>query len=190
MYSRQLADRVVEFGHEGVLYRNSFIMYDRKTKSLWVHTTGECVKGELKGRQLEFIPSTVTSWRAWKSTHPKSLVLEGKKATGFMGTFSLKEKDAKKFGVSVGQGETTKLYAAGEALDYEVVTDDGERFDMDVRRCAYAEMMERLGARDVGHLLICNFDFPLARRAGLELTRTQTRMQGADFCDFRYRKRS
>ena len=50
--------------------------------------------------------------------------------------------------------------------------------------------MERLGARDIGHLLICNLDFPMALRAGTELTRTQTCMQGGSHCDFRYRKRS
>lgn len=86
-------------------------------------------------------------------------------------------------------GEATKMFAAGDALEYEMVGADDEHFDMNVHRCAYAEMMERLGARDVGHLLLCNLDFAEATRAGLDLTRTQTLMQGATFCDFRYRKR-
>ena len=80
-------------------------------------------------------------------------------------------------------------YAAGNALDYEIVRSDDRHFDMNVHRCAYAEMMDRLGAREIGHLLICNHDFPMAERAGLVLERTQTRMQGAPFCDFRYRKK-
>ena len=83
----------------------------------------------------------------------------------------------------------TARYAAGDALEYEILASDDERFDMNVTRCAYQEMMERMGARDIGHLLICNLDFPMAIRAGLELERTQTRMQGASHCDFRYRKR-
>ena len=66
---------------------------------------------------------------------------------------------------------------------------DDDHFDMNVTRCAYAELMERLGARDIGPLLICNADFAMAERAGLELERTQTRMQGAAHCDFRYRRR-
>ena len=83
----------------------------------------------------------------------------------------------------------TEVYAAGDALDYEVLAADDERFEMNVTRCGYKEMMERLGARDIGHLLICNLDFPMAAEAGLLLDRTQTCMQGASHCDFRYRKR-
>ncbi len=84
----------------------------------------------------------------------------------------------------------TEQFAAGEALEYEIIESDSERFDMNVTRCRYAQMMEQLGAREIGHLLICNGDFEAAERVGMELTRTQTCMQGADFCDFRYRKRS
>ena len=83
----------------------------------------------------------------------------------------------------------TEAYAAGDALEYEVLRSDDEHFDMNVTRCGYAAMMERLGARDIGHLLICHQDFALADAVGLELVRTQTCMQGASHCDFRYRKR-
>jgi hypothetical protein len=61
---------------------------------------------------------------------------------------------------------------------------------MNVTRCAYQEMMERMEARDIGHLLICNLDFAIAERARIELKRTQTCMQGASHCDFRYQKSS
>ncbi len=126
MYSRKLSGKVLEFGHEGVLYRRSFVMYDRGTKSLWVHTTGECVKGEMKGSQLTFISSSITSWGNWVENHPNSLVLEGKGRGGFMGTFTLKEKDAKKFGVSVGQGASAKLFLMEDLMRERVIHD---RFD-------------------------------------------------------------
>lgn len=128
MYGRNIGDRIVEFGHEGVLYRNSFIMYDRDTESLWVHTTGECIKGDLKGRQLEFLPSVVTTWGAWKKQHPKSLVLEGEKARGFMGTFTLTREKADDFGLSIGQGDDVKLYPIRELLKRRAIHDtfDGE----------------------------------------------------------------
>jgi len=48
-------------------------------------------------------------------------------------------------------------------------------------------MMEELGGRDFGHLLVCRGDFAAAKQIGMKLTRTQTKMQGAPFCDFRYR---
>ena len=81
-------------------------------------------------------------------------------------------------------------FAAGDALDYEVIASDADSFDMNVTRCGYAQMMEELGARDIGHLLICNLDFPAAAKMGMELKRSQTQMQGASFCDFRYRRKS
>src|SRR5439155_1161397 len=77
----------LSFGHEGILYENSFVMYDRKTESLWVHVTGRAVWGPLKGKQLEFVPSTVTTWSQWKAAHPRTLVLPGFRRGGFMGTY-------------------------------------------------------------------------------------------------------
>ena len=122
MYSRKVDGKTLIFGHEGILYRESFVMYDRGTESLWVHTTGECVKGKLKGKQLTFIQSVVTQWSDWKTRHPTTTVLEGKKARGFMGTYTLK-KDKTKFGISVGEGEESNLYPFTELAKHPVVHD-------------------------------------------------------------------
>ena len=97
-------------------------MYDRGTKSLWVHTTGECVKGELKGKQLKFIPSVVTRWGEWKTKYPDSKILEGKKAKGMMGSFTLAKKKGK-FGISVGEGEQSNLYPIAELEKQRVIYD-------------------------------------------------------------------
>ncbi len=40
MYDRRTNGQTLSFGHAGILYRNSFVMYDRTTESLWVHVTG------------------------------------------------------------------------------------------------------------------------------------------------------
>jgi len=82
----------------------------------------------------------------------------------------------------------TEFFAAGGALEYEVIASDDNSFDMNVTHCRYAEMMEQLGGRDFGHLLVCGGDFAAADRLGMKLERSQTRMQGDDFCDFRYRR--
>lgn len=87
MYRRRLDDRVLSFGHAGILYENSFVMYDRETDSLWVHVTGEAAFGPLKGKRLEFMPSTVTSWANWKRNYPHTRVLPGYRRGGFMGTY-------------------------------------------------------------------------------------------------------
>lgn len=89
MYGRKLVDRTLTFGHEGLLYKNSFVMYDQETKSLWVHTTGEAVRGPLAGRRLDFLPSLVVPWSVWKAKYPATTVLLGRQARGFMGTFAL-----------------------------------------------------------------------------------------------------
>lgn len=78
-------------------------------------------------------------------------------------------------------------FAAGDALDYEVVKSAPDAFDVNVTRCRYATFYEHIGAPELGFLLVCSADFPMAEGAGIELTRTQTIMQGASHCDFRYR---
>jgi predicted ArsR family transcriptional regulator len=76
------------------------------------------------------------------------------------------------------------------SLIVDVVEQDEERFGFNVTRCKFVEMYEDMGARDLGFLLSCNRDFAMFQgmAPGLEFDRTQTRMQGASHCDFRYRK--
>ena len=56
MYRRELNGEVLTFGHAGILYQNSFVMYDKKTDSLWVHATGRAETGPMKGNTLTFFP--------------------------------------------------------------------------------------------------------------------------------------
>jgi hypothetical protein len=82
-----------------------------------------------------------------------------------------------------------EFYSAGGALQYDVIACDKDTLQFDVTDCQYARMMEALNATDLGHLLVCQGDFAAAYRSGMELTRTQTRMQGFSHCDFRYHRR-
>ena len=77
------------------------------------------------------------------------------------------------------------------ALETEMVRQDGEHFDFDVTRCRFAELYHRLGIPELGPILSCNRDFCFAEgfNPDLKLTRTQTIMEGATHCDFRFRKR-
>lgn len=78
-------------------------------------------------------------------------------------------------------------FAEGGALDYETLVDGPDAVDIDVRGCAYATLMQELEAADLGDLLICGEDHVAVARAGTRLARTETRMLGADRCDFRFR---
>lgn len=80
-------------------------------------------------------------------------------------------------------------FAAGDALDYEVVKQSPDAFEINVTGCRYAKFFNEIGAPELGFLLVCSADFPMAEGFGdpVQLTRTQTIMQGASHCDFRYR---
>ena len=81
-------------------------------------------------------------------------------------------------------------YAHGDALDYHVIEQSQDAFEIDVTRCRYAEFYRQLGEPELGFLLVCSADFTTAEGFGpdVKLTRTQTIMQGASHCDFRYRR--
>lgn len=78
---------------------------------------------------------------------------------------------------------------AGGDLTIETLRDDDETLHFNVTGCRFAEMYRRLGASDLGFLLSCSRDFTLSEGYSerLHLERTQTIMEGAAYCDFRYR---
>jgi len=82
-------------------------------------------------------------------------------------------------------------YAREGALDYDVIEQSQDSFEMNVTGCRYAEFYKELGEPELGFLLVCSADYPIAEGLGpdIELSRTQTIMQGASFCDFRYKRR-
>lgn len=97
--------------------------------------------------------------------------------------------------VAVGGNDLPHLKRAIErwkadgALEIEVLRDDAEAFEFNVTRCRYAEMYRRLGLADLGPILSCSRDGRMIEgfNPGIAFTRTQTLMDGATHCDFRYR---
>ena len=67
-----------------------------------------------------------------------------------------------------------------------------DRLDFNVRRCRYAEFYKELGLADLGYLMHCNRDHAMIEglNPDLKLTRTQTVMEGASHCDFRFTKKT
>ena len=80
-------------------------------------------------------------------------------------------------------------WRAGGALETSVLASTRDRYEFDVTRCRYAEMYRELGFADLGLIFSCGRDFSFAQgfNPDVSLTRTQTIMEGAPFCDFRYR---
>jgi hypothetical protein len=81
-------------------------------------------------------------------------------------------------------------YARDDALDYAIIEQSEDVFGFDVTGCRYAEFYKELGEPELGFLLVCSADFDTAEGFGrdIQLTRTQTIMQGASHCDFRYKR--
>ena len=77
----------------------------------------------------------------------------------------------------------------GDAVEREMLRDDAGGRDYNITRCKYAEFFKQLGEPELGGILLCDSDFYLADVGGpnVEFKRTQTIMQGARYCDFRYR---
>ncbi len=70
----------------------------------------------------------------------------------------------------------------------EVLEQTSTTYHFNVHRCLYYEKYKELGLEKIGVQLSCCRDEPFARGldSKLRLYRTQTIMEGADFCDFRY----
>ncbi|MDN5938044.1 MAG: L-2-amino-thiazoline-4-carboxylic acid hydrolase [Salinisphaera sp.] len=100
---------------------------------------------------------------------------------------------------SMGNGSSAEKMAAaipafadGGALDLDMLEQTEDALDFNVTGCRYAKFYQELGAPELGFLLVCQADFAMTEGVGsdLELKRSQTIMQGAAHCDFRFRKKS
>lgn len=65
---------VLSFGSAGLIYQGVNLLYDLNTESLWSPVMRKCVAGELAGKSLTAIQTTVTSWEAWKKMYPDTTV--------------------------------------------------------------------------------------------------------------------
>jgi len=88
--------------------------------------------------------------------------------------------------------QTLGPWTKDDALRLHVVNDAPTQFDFDVTRCRYAEMYRALGIQELGEVLSCQRDAALIEgfNPDVTLTRTQTIMQGAACCDFRYQHKA
>ena len=87
--------------------------------------------------------------------------------------------------------DSLDYWTRGNALEIDVIEESDEVLSFNVTRCRYAELYESLGIREIGTVFSCTRDFALIDgfNPDISLQRTQTIMEGAEFCDFRYRCR-
>ena len=79
-------------------------------------------------------------------------------------------------------------WKANGALEVEMLEETETDVHYNVTRCQYAEMYKDMGLAEIGHLLSCGRDATFCKGYDprISLIRTQTIMQGASHCDFRY----
>jgi len=84
------------------------------------------------------------------------------------------------------------VWAGGGCLDIDAVGQTDDRLSFNITRCPYAEFYKYLGLADIGYLVHFNRDHAMIAgfNPDIELTRTQTLMEGASHCDFRFCKKS
>jgi hypothetical protein len=80
------------------------------------------------------------------------------------------------------------VWAGGGSLEIKTIESTESKLDFNVTRCRYAEFYKELGLPELGYLFHCNRDFAMVEgfSSELKLERTQTVMQGASHCDFRF----
>ena len=84
------------------------------------------------------------------------------------------------------------VWAGGGGMTVDVTAQTEDRLAFNVTRCRYAEFYQELGLADLGALVHCSRDFAMVAgfNGELELERSQTIMQGASHCDFRFRRKA
>ncbi len=84
--------------------------------------------------------------------------------------------------------QTLDRWRENGALEIEVLEQTPEKLSFNVTRCRFAEMYRALGLADMGASLSCQRDYALAQgfNPAIHLDRTQTIMEGAEYCDFRF----
>ena len=75
-YERTIDCEPVEFGTSGLLFNSNLVMYDRRTRSLWMQIGGQAVLGSMSGQWLTPIAVDVVRWEEWSAHHPDAEILD------------------------------------------------------------------------------------------------------------------
>ncbi len=118
VYARKVSGRTLTFIVSGKLWRNSLVMQDRETGTLWSHVTGEALHGPLAGERLDMLSSVQTTWKQWVARHPDTRVL--RKDARIRGSrYEAYARDPSQFGLFRSARAIRKL--PGKSIVYGIV---------------------------------------------------------------------
>ena len=76
VYDREIDGKEYTFGVSGKLLKNTLVMFDYETESLWPIAYGKSIDGKLSGKKADkVVNSQKMPWGMWKKLHPDTLVL-------------------------------------------------------------------------------------------------------------------
>ncbi|NHJ38700.1 MAG: hypothetical protein FK731_01615 [Asgard group archaeon] len=83
------------------------------------------------------------------------------------------------------------IWAKDDAMKIEYIEENDDILSFNVVKCRYVEAYEKNNMKELGVFLSCNRDKPFTTgfNPNFELKRTQTIMEGAKICDFRFIKK-
>ncbi len=112
----------------------------------------------------------------------RKVILDIARRQGAQLADSMETNDLKHF------AEAQESWKKDNAIQTEILEHSRRKFSFNVYRCRYAEMYQHLGIPELGKILSCDRDFAFIEGYSprICLSRTQTIMEGATFCDFRY----
>ena len=80
VYSREIDGKVLTLSASGWTYRNTFVLYDYETETMWYHLEDQGglvgISGFYADRRLADLGTAFTRWNDWKSEYPETAILE------------------------------------------------------------------------------------------------------------------
>jgi hypothetical protein len=84
VHGRDIDGKIDEFGVSGYVYKDVFLIFDRRTESLWYpldDTQWTAISGRRKGETIPFMAEPpVVPLGEWRKQHPDTTVLLGSKS--------------------------------------------------------------------------------------------------------------
>jgi L-2-amino-thiazoline-4-carboxylic acid hydrolase len=150
----------------------------------YMNAVGLLNRREIEARMLapllEKLSTEVDRERAWEIM--REVIREIARQQGVQLANSVETNDLKHF------ARAQETWKKDNAIQTEVLELTRKKFSFNVFRCRYAEMYQHLGIPELGKMLSCDRDYAFTEgyNPSIRLCRTQTIMEGADLCDFRY----
>ena len=115
VYDRRVGGRTLTFINSGALWRDTLVLEDRETGTLWTAATGEALYGPLRGERLTPIPATNATMNAFAESNPRARYLDTGELTETSISMSLYNSSGWQ-GFSGFQTKDRSLRAEGEGV--------------------------------------------------------------------------